>query len=241
MPSNITINNPTWQEVSKAAKGRLLATVVADIVNTRNIDKLPEKANLIASVANNFKIIKRRFIIQEKARDALKIHQNRHISGCKIIISAAFPYACLLIDGLSKRSSEHRSVELIIIFSGEDEVGTTIMFSVRKELQNMKTHYACLIDAATHSTGFGFKMNNGIATADNNVAMEAQVYMEFTNAETCYVVFVNASNLDDTVICKVEKRNHYFQNKVQQKLMSFIEQHFLKAVANKNIIPYKPA
>lgn len=100
MSSDVIDENPTRQDVSKMAKGRVLASVIPDVVNTRNLDKLPNKADTIAAVANNVKIINKRFSILDKARQHLVNHLNRDFSPPKVKIPNLFPYICVFIDGM---------------------------------------------------------------------------------------------------------------------------------------------
>lgn len=99
----------------------------------------------------------------------------------------------------------------------------------------MKTHYNSLTAAAEKCHGFGFKIIDGVPIADNNVVMEAQACIYFTDAELCYIVFVNAANENDYVVCKVTKENNYYPRKIEPKLTRFIRENFLQAVTRKNI------
>lgn len=84
-------------------------------------------------------------------------------------------------------------------------------------------------------------MYDNAPTVDNNIAMEAQILMEFTAALECYVVFINASKQEDHVICKVQKETGFCKNKVERKLSSFIENHYLQAVTKKQIQLFQSA
>lgn len=90
-------------------------------------------------------------------------------------------------------------------------------------------------EAATEGASIGFKIKDANICIDAKINTEAQTAMFVSNAESCYVVYVNGSNASDIEFIQVLKDTNYFNINIEQKLTEFFKKEFILQIVSKEI------
>lgn len=83
-----------------------------------------------------------------------------------------------------------------------------------------------------------FTMQENIIEAKKPIVEEAISIMHVAQIESCCVVFVDATNLNDLVITTIARDDEYFSSTIDRQLRAF-EKHALIEVLRKSLIVQK--
>lgn len=89
--------------------------------------------------------------------------------------------------------------------------------------------------ASTAKGVLGCKMRDGLIILDRNTTMEIQSALHICGSNQCYLFFMLGSNVSDHILHIVDKDEEFFESKVEEKLVAFLNDYFLKKVVEKQI------